>query len=590
MDEFYNQDQESSSDDEGNPAVDARIEGYRVFRVKPENAHRLFVIPLGRLTRSRDSTRYDPPPFYAAHQELLEAIINTAHDYQAELRNIRGLYRAFVDGAANLRRMLQWSNYKQHMTFNLAVWARDLIRQLVSLERDHCLITRRNGIDQYAFHIGGCDMYLSIGDYLHATNHTAREIHIGNVFRAGLTEVEARMPNQFIPNRRYEIIFEIRWVPFIIQEKCIDLVLNELGQQFLFPSNVTQKLPLVPIANVSDWEWHDRRLNEYQKTAVMNVLRAEHRPTPYIISGPPGTGKTSTLIEYINQTHKHQPRAKILICTPSNTAANVVLKMLIRSRWINVRQDVLRMVSYSHIISGDLPDALKPLCGSLPIENPPTWLRIIKKKPDLTRFRIVITTINYCGNFMRMGLSKHFTHLMVDEAGQALETETLIPFSLMRRSTHITLFGDEKQLGPVVLYRALKTLGFEISFFERLSRMPFYYDVPVLYSRLLNNYRSVPHLLKYYNQLFYQEQLIAMVSQDHSDFCLIKTNRIIFLSFSRSPIVNQKSFASWIDWSIYSHHHTVECVTGECISSVFAPPASERTSPGPGTIPGKCWP
>lgn len=116
---------------------------------------------------------------------------------------------------------------------------------------------------------------------------------------------------------------------------------------------------------------------------------------------------------------------------------------------------------------------------------------------------------------MRMGLFRHFTHLVVDEAGQALETETLVPLALMQKATaHISLFGDEKQLGPVVLYSALRKLSFDVSMFERLSLRKVYFDNAPLYSRLLNNYRSVPNLLKFYNELFYQERLIAMVRRE----------------------------------------------------------------------------
>ena len=47
---------------------------------------------------------------------------------------------------------------------------------------------------------------------------------------------------------------------------------------------------------------------------------------------------------------------------------------------------------------------------------------------------------------------QHFTHIFVDEAGEALEPETLIPLFLANAKTSIVLAGDHLQLGPIVRY------------------------------------------------------------------------------------------------------------------------------------------
>jgi helicase MOV-10 len=50
-----------------------------------------------------------------------------------------------------------------------------------------------------------------------------------------------------------------------------------------------------------------------------------------------------------------------------------------------------------------------------------------------------------------MGIQRtHFTHIFVDEAGEALEPETLIPLYLANENTSIVLAGDHLQLGPIV--------------------------------------------------------------------------------------------------------------------------------------------
>lgn len=476
--------------------------GYQVFRLENESVHRLFCIRL----HGMPSEPGEPPQFFAGLKGRFDEIINQNCDYRREKVL---LYREFN----GMRSSLTWSDYKEQMTWFLALWAADVLRQMKKLGRPTCYISNRDSDQVYAFHIEGCDQFVGLGDYLIAKNHSEGEIFIGMVKSVTSTEVVAKMPREFelAPKRKFEICFDIRWIPYVIQENCLNYAYAELGRSVIFPDRVARRQPLVAVNNSEGWLWHNQQLNHFQKEAVLNVLVGEHRPVPYLVSGPPGTGKTSTLIEYVHQVMKHLPDAKILICTPSNTAANVILGMMIKSQWYKASEVVIRMVSYAHIVSGTLPRKLKRFCGTLPmLEDVPTAMTVINSLAELTPYRVVITTINYCGNFMRMGLFKHFTHLVVDEAGQALETEMMVPLALMQKATaHLAMFGDEKQLGPVVLYQPLQKMA--ISIFERLSLRDIYYETPKLYSRLLNNYRSVPHLLKFYNQLFYQERLIAMV-------------------------------------------------------------------------------
>ena len=72
-------------------------------------------------------------------------------------------------------------------------------------------------------------------------------------------------------------------------------------------------------------EFFNKDLNDRQKAAVERILNAECRPTPYLLFGPPGTGKTVTLVEAILQIHKAIKSCRILACAPSNSASDLIV-------------------------------------------------------------------------------------------------------------------------------------------------------------------------------------------------------------------------------------------------------------------------
>ena len=80
----------------------------------------------------------------------------------------------------------------------------------------------------------------------------------------------------------------------------------------LFPGQQTPKQPLIKISSQSSCnhgngavstpsQFFNPILNPRQQVAVLRILAAQNRPAPYVIFGPPGTGKTMTLVEAILQ-------------------------------------------------------------------------------------------------------------------------------------------------------------------------------------------------------------------------------------------------------------------------------------------------
>lgn len=110
-------------------------------------------------------------------------------------------------------------------------------------------------------------------------------------------------------------------------------------------------------------EWYNTKLNIKQKDAVKNVLEGKARPLPYIIFGPPGTGKTVTIIEMALQIIRLIPQSRLLITAPSNSAADLIALLLIDSGVLKPG-DLVRLVSYNYAVSDTIPVNLVPYCAT----------------------------------------------------------------------------------------------------------------------------------------------------------------------------------------------------------------------------------
>ena len=113
---------------------------------------------------------------------------------------------------------------------------------------------------------------------------------------------------------------------------------------------------------------------------------------------------------------------------------------------------------------------------------------------DVIRHRVVITTLAMSQHLLELQLNRgFFTHILVDEAAQALEPEALIPLALAGQNTKVVFTGDHVQVGieiwvyPVLLCSALfcyALLCFLLfHFFHSVMNFLAYYQYP--FSRLL---------------------------------------------------------------------------------------------------------
>ncbi|XP_039193151.1 RNA helicase Mov10l1 isoform X1 [Crotalus tigris] len=268
----------------------------------------------------------------------------------------------------------------------------------------------------------------------------------------------------------------------------------------------TQTINRILTWNRQDCDFFNPLLNEHQKLAVKRILSGECRPTPYILFGPPGTGKTVTIIEAILQIYYSLPSSRILVCAPSNSATDLICLRLHESNLL--RPGVMVRVNAINRNEESFNEVIKFYCkGGEDIH-------------EASRFRIIIVTCSSAGMFYQIGIRfGHFTHVFVDEAGQASEPESLIPLGLISEvNGQIILSGDPMQLGPIIKSKLATLYGLNISLLERLMHRPLYlrdedafgpcgsYN-PVLITKLVKNYRSHGALLALPSKLFYHKEL-----------------------------------------------------------------------------------
>lgn len=268
-----------------------------------------------------------------------------------------------------------------------------------------------------------------------------------------------------------------------------------------------------------EFQWASQTLNDEQKYAVKQITEGTLRPMPYIILGPPGTGKTTTIIEAVYQLarmHMHnpsQPKLKILLVAPSNDATDILVEKL--SPYFPP-SELMRLLAYTRSI-----DQCPPLVQPYIREN----LQADQAIQEIMTVQIVVTTVSlaarlWCAGKGYDGLQTGwFDVICVDEAGHATEPEVigasakLMQFS-GQDSGQMVLAGDPKQLGPIITSELCKKMGLGVSLMERVINTSPAYSLddndeytPGLVTLLVRNYRSHPAILKLPNDMFYDNKL-----------------------------------------------------------------------------------
>jgi DNA polymerase alpha-associated DNA helicase A len=229
------------------------------------------------------------------------------------------------------------------------------------------------------------------------------------------------------------------------------------------PSNPLHKL-----------EWNDPSLNDSQQEAIRFALASREVA---LIHGPPGTGKTHTLIELILQLLKQKLR--LLVCGPSNISVDNIVERLASHKVPMVRLghparllpsvlnhslDVLTRTSEAAALVQDVRKEMDDKQNSIrKTRNAKERRQIYTELKELRQeFRerekgcvnnlvsgskVVLATLHGAGGFHLKG--QEFDVVIVDEASQALEAQCWVPL-LWVKANKLVLAGDHLQLPPTI--------------------------------------------------------------------------------------------------------------------------------------------
>lgn len=272
-------------------------------------------------------------------------------------------------------------------------------------------------------------------------------------------------------------------------------------------------------------------LNDSQNEALQLIDSAQDVA---IIHGPPGTGKTTTLVKAITQTLKTEEQ--VLVCAPSNTAVDLLTEKL-SSLGINVvrignparvSENLYRLTLDSRSAEHPEHKELKRLRKSAQeyrklaqkykrhfgfaereqrrlimaearkIEADAEQIENYIVADVLDKAQVVASTLVGAAHYLLR--DKTYKTVFIDEAGQALEPASWIPVT---RAQKVVFAGDHQQLPPTVKSRKAEKEGLNITLFEKcLERQ----QADVM---LRTQYRMHEDIMSFSNNYFYKGKLVA---------------------------------------------------------------------------------
>ncbi len=343
------------------------------------------------------------------------------------------------------------------------------------------------------------------------------------------------LPLSGIPDRRYQLHKSVNRVTYRRMGEALEAVLETRNTRLAVLRDISLGLrrPEVKDLKPEHLDWFDPGLNESQRRAVLRALEAVDVA---LVHGPPGTGKTTALVEIIRQAVA--AGEAVFVTAPSNTACDNVLERLVE-KGVNalrlghpariaasLREHTLDFKLALHPLAADVTRLQAELTrlfkredryrGRRSPEDQDAGRRlrdeIAQGKADVRKLKaeifdrvmretevIVGTPTGIQDRAIR---ERDFDLVVIDEATQATEPMSWIPLTRARR---VVMAGDHFQLPPTVRSKEAEAKGLGVTLFER------YYEILGPESKILleRQYRMHETIMGFSSREFYKGLLVA---------------------------------------------------------------------------------
>lgn len=329
-----------------------------------------------------------------------------------------------------------------------------------------------------------------------------------------------------------EVIYDDK--PYKVMEKAVRSVIESKRDyhRVLRDGFAQRRLEQYPIStDIDDQVMTRNDINQSQKEAILSCIKA---PNLGIIHGPPGTGKTTTLIALTETLLKSEKR--ILVCASSNNAVDLLAEKL-SQRGISVlrvgnitriHDDLMHLTIEEKVRSHQDWNHIKKVKiqahetdkkasqykRSFGPEERDERKELRKEARELRKWaieledrlisdivhssQVIATTLVGVSN--RILEDMHFKTVIIDEASQALEPEC---WNAILKAERVILAGDHKQLPPTVKSTNAVKLGLETTILDLMTDH-------ISFSALLREqYRMNHKILGFSNEKYYDNQLVS---------------------------------------------------------------------------------
>ena len=313
---------------------------------------------------------------------------------------------------------------------------------------------------------------------------------IYRVLKSNLVLVEFKddFHSQHYPSRKYDISFSFNRVSLKRAHQALNSVSESLFENFLFPTTVTR-----------DSNTSNPALASSSNRIIVSKISSIQSSPPYLIAGPRCASEVKTaahlrepsrtgliINEAVIQIYKTNPRCRILICSPSNSACDVLMRGLKKA----IPDSQMFRANAAFREREDVPEDILSSClyEKEYFSCPPVEV--------LSSFRVIFSTFVSSFRLHSEGLPVgHFTHIFMVDSSFAIEPEAIMPLAnFADKNTAVIVTGEVGSSPGWVRSKIARESRLKTSYFERLRKCRPYHGLSPSFITELDSNRDACYL------------------------------------------------------------------------------------------------